>query len=88
MNAVERAIVVARDPELHEEDFAIKSEPRPVGDLPRTLDEIEKNHILRVLEDCNYNQTRAAEVLRIDRVTLHNKLKRYGWTRPVPAEVH
>jgi DNA-binding NtrC family response regulator len=87
-NAVERAIVVARDPELHEEDFAIKAEPRPVGDLPRTLDEIEKNHILRVLEDCNYNQTRAAEVLRIDRVTLHNKLKRYGWTRPVPAEVH
>jgi DNA-binding NtrC family response regulator len=84
-NAVERAIVVARDPELHEEDFAIKIEPRPVGDLPRTLDEIEKHHILRVLEDCNYNQTRAAEVLRIDRVTLHNKLKRYGWSRPVPA---
>jgi two-component system, NtrC family, response regulator HydG len=85
-NAVERAIVVARDPELREEDFAIKIEPRAVGgDLPRALDEIEKSHILRVLEDCNYNQTRAAEVLRIDRVTLHNKLKRYGWSRPVPA---
>jgi DNA-binding NtrC family response regulator len=84
-NAVERAIVVARDPELREEDFAIKLEPRIVGDNPRTLDEIEKTHILRVLEDCNYNQTRAAEILRIDRVTLHNKLKRYGWTRPVPA---
>jgi DNA-binding NtrC family response regulator len=84
-NAVERAIVVARDPELREEDFAIKVEPRAVGDMPRTLDEIEKSHILRVLEECNYNQTRAAEVLRIDRVTLHNKLKRYGWSRPVPA---
>jgi DNA-binding protein Fis len=34
-----------------------------------------------VLEECNYNQTRAAEVLEIDRVTLHNKLKKYGWTR-------
>jgi DNA-binding NtrC family response regulator len=84
-NAVERAIVVARDPELREEDFAIKVEPRAIGDMPRTLDEIEKSHILRVLEECNYNQTRAAEVLRIDRVTLHNKLKRYGWSRPVPA---
>jgi DNA-binding NtrC family response regulator len=86
-NTVERAIVVARDPELREEDFAIKIEPRAMaaGDLPRTLDEIEKTHILRVLEECNYNQTRAAEVLRIDRVTLHNKLKRYGWSRPVPA---
>jgi two-component system response regulator HydG len=87
-NAVERAIVVARDPELREEDFGIKIEPRIAGELPRALDEIEKTHILRVLEECNYNQTRAAEVLKIDRVTLHNKLKRYGWTRPLPAEVH
>jgi two-component system response regulator HydG len=38
-------------------------------------------HILRVLEECGYNQTRAADVLDIDRVTLHNKLKKYGWTR-------
>ncbi len=49
---------------------------------PKTLDEIEKAHILRVLEHCQWNQTRAAEILRIDRVTLHHKLKRYGWTRP------
>jgi DNA-binding protein Fis len=27
----------------------------------------------------------AAEMLDIDRVTLHNKLKKYGWKR-VPAE--
>jgi two-component system response regulator HydG len=47
---------------------------------------VEKAHILHVLEECNYNQTRAAEMLRIDRVTLHNKLKKYGWSRPV-AEV-
>jgi hypothetical protein len=28
------------------------------------------------------NQTRAAEILGIDRVTLHHKLKRYGWSKP------
>ena len=38
-------------------------------------------HILRVLDECSGNQTRAAEVLGIDRVTLHHKLKKYGWNR-------
>ena len=48
---------------------------------PRTLEDIERAHILAVLEDCKGNQTLAAEVLDIDRVTLHNKLKKYGWKR-------
>jgi DNA-binding protein Fis len=33
------------------------------------------------MEQCGDNQTRAAGVLDIDRVTLHNKLKRYGWSK-------
>jgi DNA-binding NtrC family response regulator len=87
-NAVERAMVVAREPELRAEDFALRP---PAGGFVmdgdhRTLEDIEKMHILRVLEECANNQTRAAEVLRIDRVTLHNKLKKYGWSRP-PVEV-
>ena len=84
-NAVERAMVVAREPELRAEDFALRSAvpfSLPDGDL-RSLDDIEKVHILRVLEECGNNQTRAADVLHIDRVTLHNKLKKYGWSRPV-----
>ena len=50
----------------------------------KSLDEMEKAHILRVLEECGGNQTRAAEILDIDRVTLHHKLKRYGWTSHSP----
>jgi len=80
-NAVERAMVVASEPELREQDFVFKSAV-PNG-APKSLDEIEKVHILRVLESCNWNQTRAAEILEIDRVTLHHKLKKYGWSRPV-----
>jgi DNA-binding protein Fis len=38
-----------------------------------------------VLEECGGNQSRTADVLGIDRVTLHHKLKRYGWTR-TPVE--
>jgi DNA-binding NtrC family response regulator len=83
-NAVERAMVVAQEPEIREEDFALRL---PLAEhQPRTLEDIERAHILAVLEDCKGNQTLAAEVLDIDRVTLHNKLKKYGWKR-VTADV-
>jgi len=79
-NAVERAMVVAQEPEIREQDFIFKA-PASNG-TPQSLDEMEKAHILRVLESCRWNQSRAAEVLDIDRVTLHHKLKKYGWSRP------
>jgi DNA-binding NtrC family response regulator len=80
-NAVERAMVVAQEPELRESDFILKAKNGSAPESVKTLDDMEKAHILRVLEECSWNQTRAAEVLDIDRVTLHNKLKKYGWNR-------
>ncbi len=80
-NAVERAMVVAQEPEIRETDFVFKAASVPNG-APKSLDEIEKAHILRTLETVGWNQTRAAEILNIDRVTLHHKLKRYGWSKP------
>jgi len=80
-NAVERAMVVAQEPEIKEQDFVFKVASQ--NGTSRSLEEIEKAHIVRVLESCNWNQTKAAEILDIDRVTLHHKIKRYGWSRPV-----
>ena len=82
-NAVERAMVVAQEPELREGDFTLKLTANHAEG--HTLEDIEREHILRILEECGGNQTRAAEMLDIDRVTLHNRLKRYGWSRN-PAE--
>jgi two-component system, NtrC family, response regulator HydG len=79
-NAVERAMVVAQEPELREQDFIFKQQT-PVAASGKSLDEVERAHILRVLEECGGNQSRAADILDIDRVTLHHKLKRYGWSR-------
>jgi two-component system response regulator HydG len=94
-NAVERAMVVAdasrESPELEPHDFTLKLSGHEAGSgeaTPRTLDDMERQHILRILEECGGNQTRAAEVLDIDRVTLYNKLKRYGWKRPTPVSTH
>jgi DNA-binding NtrC family response regulator len=47
----------------------------PIG---TTVEEAEKNLILRTLEHTRNNKTRAAEILGISLKTLHNKLKEYG----------
>jgi DNA-binding NtrC family response regulator len=67
------------------QDFTLRVQP--AAEPAQALAEVERAHILRVLEECGGNQTRAAELLGIDRVTLYHKLKRYGWKR-VTVEVH
>jgi two-component system response regulator HydG len=83
-NAVERAMVVAQEPEIREQDFVFKTQAAAISG--KSLDEIERVHILRILDECKGNQSRAADVLGIDRVTLHHKLKRYGWSRAPARE--
>ncbi len=78
-NAVERAMVVGQEPELRETDFIFKLPG--VQAAGKKLEDMERAHILRVLEECGGNQSHAAEVLDIDRVTLYHKLKKYGWSR-------
>jgi DNA-binding NtrC family response regulator len=85
-NAVERAMVVGQEPELREPDFIFKPQSVSNGSS-KTLEDMERVHILRVLEESGGNQSRAAEILDIDRVTLYHKLKKYGWTR-TPVETH
>ncbi len=80
-NAVERAMVVARASELREVDFTLKR--GQAGPVCLSLEDAERAHILEIVELCGGNQTRAAELLEIDRVTLHHKLKKYGWKRPL-----
>jgi DNA-binding NtrC family response regulator len=81
-NAVERAMVVGQEPELKEQDFIFKSQSGTGSNgASKSLEDIERSHILRVVEECGGNQSRAAELLDIDRVTLYHKLKKYGWTR-------
>ncbi len=81
-NAVERAMVVGQEPELKEQDFIFKSQTGAGSNgASKSLEDIERSHILRVVEECGGNQSRAAELLDIDRVTLYHKLKKYGWTR-------
>ena len=76
-NAVERALVVSRGPEIRSADFSFQFLPEDTKG-GRTLDDVERAHIERVLRETEHNLSRAARILDIDRTTLYNKLRRYG----------
>ena len=77
-NAVERALVIGRGPELRACDFSFQLAAAATTNTGRTLEEVERAHIERVWRECEGNHSKAARVLDIDRTTLYNKLKRYG----------
>jgi DNA-binding NtrC family response regulator len=80
-NIVERAIVCAPGPVLHAEDFRLPEggrAPKASG----SLDEAERLHIVSVLEQTQGNVSQAARILGIDRVTLYNKIRKYGLREP------
>jgi len=77
-NAVERALVVGRAPTVHAADLPVRVNEKTVAPVGDSLADIEKAQIKHILDRTGWNVTRAAEVLKIDRVTLYNKIKKYG----------
>jgi DNA-binding NtrC family response regulator len=82
-NAVERAVAVAQDAVLDEEDFAFLHRRTGAWTPPpeMTLRDVERRVIETALRRAAGNVTAAAESLGIDRSTLYDKLKRYGIRR-------
>lgn len=84
-NVIERAVMMAREGDIKPEHL-IMVNPLPVlgggqgagiGDMV-ALAEVEKRHILAVLENCGGNQRKSARVLNISKSTLWRKLKEFG----------
>jgi len=77
-NVIERAIVLSRGEAIDKSDLAYLSFQR-AEELPSTLflKDLEKNHILKVLEKTGGNLSQAAELLGIHRNTLRLKMKEY-----------
>jgi len=76
-NAIERAMVVGKPPEIKPSDLPFHLEKVNSFETD-SLEEVEKNHIQRVLKKYDWNISKAATALNIDRVTLYNKIKKYG----------
>jgi DNA-binding NtrC family response regulator len=82
-NAIERSVVIGSPPAIKANDlpFSLKESTNstaPAG----SLEAIERLHIEKVLDDQNWNISRSAEVLQIDRATLYNKIQKYGLKKP------
>ena len=60
----------------HQASYALVTSTNP-SELV-TLEEMERRYVMRVLDECQGNRTRAAEILRIGRKTLYRKLLEYG----------
>jgi two-component system response regulator HydG len=87
-NCMERAVVLSRKNELDVDDLPEKvrdyappssqgSKVEEAHDLAR-LDEIERRHILKVMEAVRGNKSQAAQILGLDRKTLYRRLEQYG----------
>jgi len=84
-NTIERAVILATGNLLDVGDVAARRSATPAaalqtfsGDHIPSLDELERAHILRVLELCEGQKTKAAALLGINRTTLWKKLRQYG----------
>ena len=81
-NAVERAVVVGRGRRILPQDLPI-FRPEYVSSAPgRTLREVEIAHLSSVLQETQWNVSKSAEILGIDRSTLYDKMKRYDLRKP------
>jgi DNA-binding NtrC family response regulator len=94
-NTLERAVIVCDSGVIETHDlppaFGHSTIRFPASDadtihvgVGTTVDEAERQLIVKTLESTHNNKTRAAEVLGISLKTLHNKLKEYG-TRGQPV---
>jgi len=79
-NMIERAIVVGNEKEIRLKDLPIEREM--TSNSIESLDDLEKKYILRILDQYEWNISRSAKILKVDRVTLYNKIKKYKLKSP------
>ena len=72
---IERAIVVGNGRKITLKDLPLGKET--INTTVESLDDLEKNHISNILNKYNWNISAAAKALKVDRVTLYNKIKKY-----------
>ena len=81
-NAIERAVVLCRGDQIEASHFPFTSNGHVAAAASLTLASAEEAHIRKVLATTGFNVAQAARALEIDRVTLYNKMKKFGIDRP------
>ncbi len=92
-NTIERTVILCRNEVVKASDIQLSTlsqRTRPMAaERPsaseyreQSLADVEQEHILATLEKTDWNKSRAAQILGIERSTLDRKLKRYHVPRP------
>ena len=91
-NIIERAVVLCRNTIIDVGDLSLSNltTSSDTAEIilnassyqPHSLEEIERFHIKRTLDYHDWNKSRSASVLEVERSTLDRKIKRYGLVRP------
>ncbi len=75
-NTIERSVVLANSDIIEPTDifhFSFVS----LKNYSTTLASAEGEHIIKILRECNWNKSKAADLLKIDRKTLRQKIEKY-----------
>lgn len=96
-NTIERAVILSRGPMVDADDIQLSSLASQVYTTETTAEaeateeaevreisliDLEKEHILSMLDRTNWNKSLTSQILGIERSTLDRKLKRYNVSRP------
>jgi DNA-binding NtrC family response regulator len=85
-NVIERAVITSHGPTLHLTDILEPAKGAALGKPHgNTMAEIERDHIVRVIEDCYWRiegKNGAAEILGLNPSTLRGRMRKLGIRRP------
>jgi transcriptional regulator with PAS, ATPase and Fis domain len=82
-NCIDRAVVLGDGEIIHSEDLPhhLRMEKKQIPSPLESLEQMEKDHITRVLRHTNWHKSEAAKVLGVTRQTLDNKIEKYQLRR-------
>lgn len=76
-NIIERALVIGKSDEITPDDLPFSRTPVEPENMPESLKMVEKMHIKKMLDRNDWNISKAARIMDIDRQTLYNKIEKY-----------
>lgn len=79
-NMIERAILLSNGKEIKIQDLPFGDENSEPGF--ESLEDHEKKYIRQILNSQKWNISKSARILKVDRVTLYNKIKKYALEQP------
>ena len=83
-NVLERAVINSSGPKLRLVD-ELKTPGKDLPTTQKTLEDVERDHIVRVLEQTNWKvsgKNGAAEILGLNRSTLRARIRKLGIQQP------